>query len=100
MNIRRNDFGTEIVVKFIDWCVEFNVLPVPVDLEIEWSDLLARSQDEQIETSGKMAKVNESQFRAGGSPVFSEEEIREIGGFEPEELPEDKEDVGDASRDE
>lgn len=92
MNIRRSDFGTEIIVKFIDWCVEFNVLPMPVDLEIEWSDLLARSQDEQIETSGKMASVNESQFKAGGSPVFSEEEMREIAGFEPEELPEDNED--------
>jgi hypothetical protein len=98
-NIRRSDFGTEIIVKWIDWCVLFNVLPAPVDLTIEWSDLLARSQDEQIETSGKMAKTNEAQFRAGGSPVFSEEEIREIAGFDPEELPEDNEDEPDDDED-
>lgn len=101
-NARREDFGTEVIRKIIDWFVERNVLPA-AKYDIEWSDLLALSQKEQLDNADKMASINDSQFKSGGDVPFTGDEIREAAGFEPmpdvppgsEELPEDMDEDGE-----
>ena len=56
------------------------------EFEVEWEDLDAPSDDQKIERSDKMAKVNEVQFKAGQGPAYSPEEIRRAGGYK-EPLP-------------
>jgi len=80
---RRENFMTEMVRNNIDWLILFGILPAS-DYEVEWDDLLARSDDEKLKNAGTMSEVNERQFRSGGDTVFSSEEIREAAGFEPE----------------
>lgn len=92
---RRYGFGSDMIEAFINWCTKHKVLAEPSNLEIEWTDLLARSDDDKITAAERMAAVNEKQFRSGGSPVFSEEEIREQAGYDPEDLPEDNEELDD-----
>ena len=82
---RRDNFLTLLVRSFVDWCIEYKVLP-DEEYKVEWGDLLTLSSQEKIETSEKMASVNEKQFRSGGQPVFSEEEMRERAGFSIETI--------------
>lgn len=84
---RRENFMTEMVKSVFDWCIMFGILPA-ADYDLEWDDLLARSDDEKLGNADKMAGVNEKQFRSGGDAVFSENEIREAAGFEADDLPE------------
>lgn len=86
---RRENFLTVMVERVLDWCIEHGVLK-SVDYEVEWDDLLARSDDEKLANADKMASINEKQFRSGGDVPFSGEEIREAAGFDPEEM----EDIG------
>ena len=84
---RRHNFGTELVRDIIDWFIEYAVLPA-ADYEVEWDDLLARSDEEKLTNAEKMTLANERSFKSSGGPIFSEEEIREAAGFDPMELPE------------
>jgi len=85
---RRDNFLTLLVMQFVDWCIEHNALPGD-DYEIEWGDLLTLSSAEKIEVVEKMSAINEKQFRSGGQPVFSEEEMRERAGynFDTDDMP-------------
>lgn len=93
---RRKNVCTPMLMSVLQWMMRWGILPKS-DIEIEWDDLLARSDQEKLENAGSMAKVNESQFKSGGEAVFTSEEIREAGGYDslPEEdlpdesLPED-----------
>ena len=80
---RRFNFMTDMLRDVIDWLIEFGILPSS-QYEIEWSDLLARSDEERLGNADKMADINQKQFLSGGSPAFSSEEIRETVGFDPE----------------
>lgn len=80
---RRENFQTEMVRDNIDWFIQFGILPVS-EYEVEWDDLLARSDDEKLTNASTMAEVNEKQFRSGGDTVFLSEEIREAAGFDAE----------------
>jgi len=80
---RRENFLTEVVRDNIDWLIRFGILPAS-EYEVVWDDLLARSEDEKLGNASTMSEINEKQFRSGGEPVFSSEEIREAGGFDPE----------------
>lgn len=85
---RRENFMTEMTRDVIDWCITFGILPSS-EYDVEWDDLLARSDSEKLDNADKMASINEKQFKSGGEVPFSGEEIREAGGFdaEPEEEP-------------
>jgi hypothetical protein len=87
MQGRRLDFGNEMIEAEIDWMIKWGILP-SAEYEIEWDDLLARSDDEKLDASKKMAEINKSSFDTGGSPIFEVEEIREAAGYEAEEMPE------------
>lgn len=82
INSRRENFGTESINALIDWFIRWGVLPV-AQYEVEWDDLLALSQNEQLDNAQKMAAINDAQFKSGGSVPFEGSEIREAAGFEP-----------------
>lgn len=84
INSRREIFATESINAMIDWFIKWGVLPA-AEYEIEWDDLLALSQNEQLDNAIKMADINDKQFRSGGSLAFDGAEIREAAGFDPME---------------
>jgi len=84
---RRTGFMTEMTRDVIDWCIRWGILPSS-DYEVEWDDLLARSDEEKLSNAEKMSVINERQFKAGGDVPFSGEEIRDAAGFDPEEMEE------------
>ena len=86
---RRVNFVTEMVSNITDWMIKFGILPAS-EYEIEWDDLLARSEQEKLQNAQQMSEINQKQFQSGGDSVFSAEEIRESAGFDPEEI----EDIG------
>jgi len=88
---RRDNFLAILIKSFVDWCILYKVLPME-EYEIKWGDLLTLSDFEKVEVVDKMASANEKQFRSGGQPVFSEEEMRERAGleFEPEDMPDEQ----------
>jgi len=47
-----------------------------------WDDLTESSQDDRMTIVGKMADIN-SKMLATGDTVFTEEEMREVGGYTP-----------------
>lgn len=83
---RREEYQTDLTMEVLTWLMDNGALPKS-EIEITWDDLLARSDKEKLDNASKMAVVNKDQFLSGGASVFSEEEIREAGGYEPEELP-------------
>ena len=96
---RRENFQTGLVRDVFDWLIKFGILPAS-EYEVEWDDLLARSDSEKLDNADKMATINEKAFKSGGELPFNGEEIREAGGLEPEieedpgsEHLEDEEDV-------
>lgn len=87
VNSRRENFMTEMVTDVLDWLIKWGILPAS-EFTVEWDDLLTLSDEEKLGNADKMATVNWSNFKAGESAVFSEDEIREAAGFDPEdELP-------------
>lgn len=84
---RRVNFGTDLVNDVIDWMQEYGILPRS-DFEVEWDDLLAQSDEQKLSVAKKMSEINKDQFTSGGDIPFAGEEIREMAGFEPDELPE------------
>ena len=84
---RRGNFMTEMIRANIDWCMEWGILPF-AEYDVIWDNLLARSDEERLKNGDNMAAINQKQFQSGGDEVFSAGEIREMAGYEPEELPE------------
>jgi len=82
---RRENFGTELVSGLIDWMMLYGILKTE-EYEVEWDDLLARSDVEKMTSAKDMAETNNKQFLSGQSVPFSPEEIREAAGFDPEEI--------------
>lgn len=85
-NARRNGFLSEMIEGIVRWFVFLEMLPAPAndELYIEWSDLLAPSDTEKLETMLKMTDVAEKSQRAYARPVVSENEVREAGGMKPD----------------
>jgi len=82
---RRENFGSELVARVLDWCMEHGVLPTS-DYELEGDELWARSDAEKLDNAKELAMINKEKFNSGGSVPLTGEEIREATGFEPEEL--------------
>lgn len=79
---RRLNFMTSMTRSVFDWLMEFGILPSS-EYEVEWDDLLARSDDEKLGNAERMATINEKQFLSGGDIPFDGDEIREAAGFDP-----------------
>ncbi len=91
---RRENFLTELVRSVIDWMIINRALPSS-EYEVIWTDLLASSVDDKLTLGSKMAETNEKMLRAGMSPVYTENEIRELSGFEPQSIETPTENIED-----
>ena len=74
---------SEMTTNVLDWLIKHGILPAS-DFELVWTDLLARSDEEKLDNSDKMASINEKQFKSGLETPFTSEEIRLAAGFEEE----------------
>ena len=75
-----------MIKDFVSKLIQLRVIePLHNDtLTLKWSDLLAPSQAERIEIMLKMSDVNVKAQQSMGIPVFTPNEIREAGGYEPD----------------
>lgn len=83
---RRNGFLTSLIKSFIFKLIELKAIN-PLQngtLTVKWSDLLSPSQKERMELILKMSDVNVKSQQSAGIPVFTPNEIREAGGYEPD----------------
>jgi hypothetical protein len=85
MMSRRHVYCSDLVERTLEWLMRYNVIN-RAEYEIEWDDLLARSDNEKIESAEKMTTINEKAFKSGMAPIFSDEEIRAAAGYEAEVL--------------
>ncbi|MCA6998208.1 anti-CBASS protein Acb1 family protein [Dickeya solani] len=76
------DIITEIVTRF--WILGIIELPANSEITVEWSDLLAPSEADKIDNMGKMADVAVKTTNAFGRSALTENEIREVGGLQPD----------------
>ena len=83
---RRNGFLTKLIKEFVNQLIRLKVIEPLVNgtLTLKWSDLLAPSQAERIDIMIKMSDVNVKAQQSMGIPVFTPNEIREAGGYEPD----------------
>lgn len=58
------------------------------DFEIEWPDLGAPSDKDKVELADKMANTNKTAMAYGGQPIYSDDEVRRVGGYR-EPIPEE-----------
>lgn len=92
MNSRRENEVGPMITDVIDWCMTWGILGRD-RFVLEWDDLLAASDEEKLDNADKMAAINKKQFDSGQPVAFTEDEIREAAGFEPEEMPEPDETI-------
>lgn len=94
INSRRENFMSELVRSVIDWFIMHGVLPA-AEYEVEWDDLLAQSQADRLANAEKMSMINERQFKSGSDVPFAAEEIRGEAGFDPDDIPDEGEELDD-----
>ncbi|MNJ34291.1 hypothetical protein D3C77_289950 [compost metagenome] len=71
---------------FVDHLMRLGVL-LTLETSVCWSDLTESSKDEKMSIVVKMADVN-AKMLSSGQPVFTAEEMREVGGYDNDvELP-------------
>ncbi|MDT7834973.1 anti-CBASS protein Acb1 family protein [Aquabacterium sp. OR-4] len=51
------------------------------DFEIEWSDLGAPSDKDKVDLADKMANTNKTAMAYGSRPIYTDEEVRRVGGY-------------------
>lgn len=76
---------------FLDWLIN-NILErltrfgivstAPSEIEIEWDDLLAPTDDEKVTLASKLADINYKCAQAGEITAFSVDELRRAAGYE------------------
>ncbi|WP_081302163.1 MULTISPECIES: anti-CBASS protein Acb1 family protein [unclassified Gilliamella] len=83
---RRNGFLTALIKNLINHLIKLRVIEPLKNgvLTLKWSDLLAPSQADRIEVMLKMSDVNVKAQQSMGIPVFTPNEIRDAGGYEPD----------------
>lgn len=83
---RRNGFLSILIKQIVNQLIKLKVIQPLVNntLTLKWSDLLAPSQVERIDIMIKMSDVNVKAQQSMGIPVFTPNEIREAGGYEPD----------------
>lgn len=80
---RRNGFLNHVIMEFVDRFIKFGILPqAPSEIEIEWDDLLAPSDEQKADLASKLADINYKSAQAGSLPPFSDDELRRAAGYE------------------
>ncbi len=84
MMSRRNNFLSKMIKSFLQQLIDTKLLTPPTsgEINVEWDDLLASSDDEKLNNSDKMVTINQKSFQSGSGQIFTDEEIREIAGFD------------------
>jgi len=95
---RNENHTVDLIMSILDWCMLYGALPT-ADYTVEFDDLLARSDEEKLESGKSMSQINKDQFMSGGEVPFSGEDIREVSGFEPDDMPDQDIDDPDESID-
>ncbi|MEQ1967686.1 phage portal protein [Xenorhabdus nematophila] len=98
LNGRRWGFLTQYVIRLITRLWEIGIIESPPsgEVTIAWSDMLAASEQEKIDSMIKMAEAALKTQQAFGTPIFTPNEIRTVGELEPlEEEPEPQGVTGD-----
>lgn len=89
INERRNGWQTEMIGKLIDWldihCTDYIKSD---DYEVCWPDAGESSFSDKVDTVDKLASAIDkfNSARMKGKTVISEDELREVIGFEPLEV--------------
>jgi hypothetical protein len=103
LNGRRWGFLTQYVTRLITRLWEIGIIAPPKsgEVTIAWSDMLAASEQEKIDSMIKMAEAAMKTQQAFGTPIFTPNEIRTVGELEPlEDEPEPQGITGDPLTDE
>lgn len=84
-NGRRNGWQTWVITTVVQRWADVGIITQPVNGEITvtWSDLLAPSEKDKIANTKDMAQVAKDTQQAFGAPAFTEDEIRELAGYDP-----------------
>lgn len=78
---RRNGLVVPIIMQIINRFERWGMLP-DRDWFVDWDDLTAPTLEEKLAIAERMAKINQALF-AMGEAVFTEDEIRDVAGYEP-----------------
>ena len=83
---RRVSLLSSDIETFVDHLMRLGVL-LTLEFSVCWDDLTEASKDEKMSIVLKMADCN-SKMMASGQPIFTAEEMREVGGYDNDvELP-------------
>jgi hypothetical protein len=55
------------------------------EFEVEWPDLAAASESDQLDNAAKMAAINKACIEGAQPPAFDGNEIRRVAGFDERE---------------
>lgn len=98
---RRMDLSFEIE-DLVDHLVRIGVLDSTGEKTVMWDDLTEQTSGERLDNAAKMSTINQTAL-ATGEEVFSNDEIRVAGGFDPKdseplEEGDDKDEDGDETK--
>lgn len=80
---RRHGFLNWLIVSIIERLTKFGIVnPAPSEIEVEWDDLLAPTDDEKVTLASKLADINYKCTQAGEITAFSIDELRRAAGYE------------------
>ncbi|QHJ79571.1 MAG: hypothetical protein [Caudoviricetes sp.] len=80
---RRHGFLNWLIVSIVERLMKFGIVsPAPSEIEIEWDDLLAPTDDEKVTLASKLADINYKCTQAGEITAFSIDELRRAAGYE------------------
>lgn len=80
---RRMDLSFEIE-DLVDHLVRIGVLDAAGEKTVMWDDLTEQTFAERLDNAAKMSTINQTAL-ATGEEVFSNDEIRVVGGFDPKD---------------
>lgn len=82
---RRKNFLTDMTKSVIDWCIDHAILP-SAEYSVVWDDIMATSDTEKFNLGKMMVEMNKWSFDAGGTPIYTEQQIQEKTGYEAQVL--------------
>lgn len=80
---RRHGFLNWLIISIVERLAKFGIVsPAPSEIEVEWDDLLAPTDDEKVTLASKLADINYKCTQAGEITAFSVDELRRAAGYE------------------
>jgi hypothetical protein len=86
---RRDGPGTDVIMLFIDWCIEYGVLPEPEgDIVIDWPDAREPSKSDKLAMAEQASNIRDKIVKAGGigSNVITDQYIADLLGVKVEDV--------------